>query len=966
MKAKLRHNIKTAFLSIFLLAAMIAPQFIHSAWVLNVFADQLPVTVATEYFYSQLTHKNERTFYQAMRTMLELGYFKRGDVSVEVAGLESIDDKPALLKDMGAARDAFLLDYPELFYVDFDYLTLNVSTDASGNQRVSLGVGRGDSYLNKEFLNVEGEGENKHYVVNQEKLDRAISDVNGRIEEIVEKAKGKTPREQVELVHDEIIKAAAYKLEYQASNPYSVRTIYGVFGLGSGNNAGNAVCEGFARAMKTVLDRLGVPTVLVRGVYMREENKPEEHMWVYVMVDGGWYGVDATFDNDSEDKTGNISHEYLLAEGNVMPKHYPTGVISTSEKEFTYPPLENGDAGETQLGGAVQKGVVYDADGIKVEYLGETPINGTRSNKTFRISYNGGGYAAAQANGRHIIINSWQMRNNHETDRIDTLYSDWLYPIYVPELFELYEDTDEGILVAMDTSYAFQVGITKLAPKEQPDSSNDYTIFFNGEDRDILQKSEAIKTGNEASEYAQPFILRASPEITLKQRVGRTYHVTVEYDQDLIYKDENDQKIGYELLLYDRVYGYRQANEETMQYKIDNLQLVDKRTVTFDFTPSRLWSLDETIYEIHFTGVMGAISHKDPNPIGYALSNPVIGCIYQLRDLGIDMEAYGKPTLMDDFDLEDIVSASDLGLDDEKFAELMATYGELLKRRLALVTTETTEREDAKLQDALTDKLATDDRVLDEQQENATKTKVKTYNISLSLCTCQLERLKDGTRIRVKLGFPEGYGPDDAGVTFKAYHYTENADGTYTVEEIPCTITEYGLIIEVNAFSPFAIAALESDDTKDQEEKVIRLESSAGGKILDSDNKVAATVIHPKGDTEYTFTAKADPGYRIESLTIDGQEIKDAAGQTEYAFQIRGGSHAIATFGAVNPDPDPDPSQPGGSEKPGDTQPSKPEAPNTGVASEEFTNIVNDRLYSFVAVLTVVGIAIIIKRRMVA
>ena len=33
----------------------------------------------------------------------------------------------------------------------------------------------------------------------------------------------------------------------------------------------------------------------------------------------------------------------------------------------------------------------------------------------------------------------------------------------------------------------------------------------------------------------------------------------------------------------------------------------------------------------------------------------------------------------------------------------------------------------------------------------------------------------------MKVGFPEGYGPESEGVTFKAYHFTKNTDGTLKV-----------------------------------------------------------------------------------------------------------------------------------------------------------------------------------------
>ena len=110
-------HLKTVILSVFLLATLFIPQFIQSVRAISALtteATSIP-TIATDYFRKQLETSNQQIFYEAMRTMLKNGYFKRGDVSIEVIGLDMTVDKQTLLDDMGAARDAFMLDYPDLF-----------------------------------------------------------------------------------------------------------------------------------------------------------------------------------------------------------------------------------------------------------------------------------------------------------------------------------------------------------------------------------------------------------------------------------------------------------------------------------------------------------------------------------------------------------------------------------------------------------------------------------------------------------------------------------------------------------------------------------------------------------------------------------------------------------------------------------------------------------------------------------
>ena len=238
MKINTKHKIKIKVVSALMLAALVIPQIVQSVWSLAAMAAELPVTIATTYFSKQLNDGNERIFYDNMTTMLNAGYFKQGDVIMEVYNLDTDKSNEALLNDMGAARDAFLLDHPDLFYVDFDYLSLSISEDADGTKHIYLGTGRDDTYLNKEFLTSDGKADTT-------KINNAINTVNNRINAIVAEADGKSRDEQIKIAHDAVARAAKYTLEYQSQKPYTVRTVYGVFGLGNANDTGQAVCEGW-------------------------------------------------------------------------------------------------------------------------------------------------------------------------------------------------------------------------------------------------------------------------------------------------------------------------------------------------------------------------------------------------------------------------------------------------------------------------------------------------------------------------------------------------------------------------------------------------------------------------------------------------------------------------------------------------------------------------------------------------
>ena len=100
-----------------------------------------------EYFYDQLT-ADAKKFYNAMKEMYNQNIFKNGgsydlvanDV-VTQAQLESYaSGNNALLNTYGAARDAFFADYPEVFYVNTDNLTITVKHNAQTGYKASLGA----------------------------------------------------------------------------------------------------------------------------------------------------------------------------------------------------------------------------------------------------------------------------------------------------------------------------------------------------------------------------------------------------------------------------------------------------------------------------------------------------------------------------------------------------------------------------------------------------------------------------------------------------------------------------------------------------------------------------------------------------------------------------------------------------------------------------------------------------------
>ena len=112
-------------------------------------------------------------------------------------------------------------------------------------------------------------------------------------------------------LHDALIENCAYN-EAAAQTPDSYPKAYTAYGALA---EGSAVCDGYARAMKLLLDSAGLHSLYVTGT-AASGGSSGPHAWNFVYV-GAWYQLDATFDDPV----------YKNAAGKV---------VEVNEKSYTY------------------------------------------------------------------------------------------------------------------------------------------------------------------------------------------------------------------------------------------------------------------------------------------------------------------------------------------------------------------------------------------------------------------------------------------------------------------------------------------------------------------------------------------------------------------------------------------------------------------------------------------------------
>ena len=222
------------------------------------------------------------------------------------------------------AINALNLDIPDIFYIDFSsmYLNIETSTNIFGTKyKLYINTGKKETYHNSQFSS-------------QGQVENAILQVENIKKQICEISTG-NDFEKIRKSHDWLIE----NLEYESSS----------------NNRGNVygaliekkvVCEGYSRAYKSILDELGINNILVTGTATNSKGITEDHMWNYIQINNTWYAVDITWDDPIIQGGGTIStatkHKYfLIGSGELFKTHKEKEAISNSGKIYKLPILSS-------------------------------------------------------------------------------------------------------------------------------------------------------------------------------------------------------------------------------------------------------------------------------------------------------------------------------------------------------------------------------------------------------------------------------------------------------------------------------------------------------------------------------------------------------------------------------------------------------------------------------------------------
>lgn len=220
--------------------------------------------------------------------------------------------------------NALMFDNPDLFYLDITKMYMSTEITTLGPikiYRVKIGPAEGTNYLSDYFQDYE-------------LVFASNSTLENFRKDFAEKMSNLNDYDKIKTIHDYIIENTEYDRSISKDN------IYNIYGTLIGHEA---VCEGYSKSVKYLLDAANIPCVIVCGTARNSSGQIESHAWNYIKIDDQWYALDSTWDDPVILGTGYISSNiytkyFLKGSDEFFEDHVEDGNLVNSSS-FAYPTI---------------------------------------------------------------------------------------------------------------------------------------------------------------------------------------------------------------------------------------------------------------------------------------------------------------------------------------------------------------------------------------------------------------------------------------------------------------------------------------------------------------------------------------------------------------------------------------------------------------------------------------------------
>lgn len=889
-------------------------------------------TVENAYYYNNLTLKDTKgndteytlakKFYQVLNSLKQSGAFKKGVVSYALDGILSssqikawvVDGNLEIPKAFGAARDSFLMDNPELFYIDMYKLTVSAELK-NGVYSAVIDTGRQNDAYRTDTFKTEAQVNEAITKFNSE-VQSIISKATAQVEDLPESEKD---RNLAVAVNEIIASAVNYDfatLENAKDDANSVSVSNMTFSAYGALVNKLAVCSGYSMAYKAVLDALNIPCVVVSGYSKGKDQNGDDtegnigHSWNYVYLKtaakdsvlentpsvsnalfaneneaGAWFAFDTTWNSVRSDKNTYTVMDAFTASKTLIPD----GTISSSKYVLKYPALSS-----VSYFFACNPNAESEVNDAEFSYSNIVGNSSGEQSKVYVSYKNKGASQLFNEDNLRIAVRNYIISGDDGekmwTKWQDLETSERLNDLGHIELGISNQVSSTLVRLSYNIERTQYVVLTGIEPTED-------VLFPNGQlayeklnyAYDEFPQANVVYISDEFENYSYGKYIPAPYIDNVKSSPNAGTHIII---NDNMRESETsnvmaDKNAIYIKLVYDEPLHildsskpleieFTPEKEDARGYssfaKFDDgkyIHLISDEngvmnTLEFKFKPSLMYSHNEYNYRFDFKNIGSAkivekdvdgklvrtTSDKAPNSAYYTVSRIYYTCSRVFGDGRLWIDCCAQPTLVDN---------SDLSADNFKDEFGNTTFNEKERSQMMLVVNNTS----SEVKNAMLNEI-------DEKSDiNINKNDIitsQTFDINLQICG-HTKQIPDGSYVKIALGFPEGYGPDDEGVTFKIFHRKHISGDNYVIEEIPCVVTQFGIVASVTSFSPYMIAVVPAN--KAIGKTIYASVNGNGGKLNKADGQIKT--VNEGGSCEYTITA--EEGYQLHKLMLNGREI---------------------------------------------------------------------------------------------
>lgn len=277
------------------------------------------------FYYNQLNTYGKTIYTQLYKNIdnLKTGTYTvdYGDVFNDLLNTEG--GEQTLTDAFQLSINALLLDHPEIFYLDvtkmFMYTEIN-KTLLETTYKISIGPEDGTNYL------IEGFNTKSDVIIAEDQINTILYGITSNF--------GDSVYDKVKDAHDYVVDSLVYDENDEMKYSHNV---YGAL------IEKIAVCDGYAKIYKLLLDYMGIHCVQVCGTAQNSSGVVESHTWNYVFINDEWYAIDTTWDDPiiigGGVLTDSLKYRNFLCGSETFFKNHKEDGYIVSNGCFAYPTL---------------------------------------------------------------------------------------------------------------------------------------------------------------------------------------------------------------------------------------------------------------------------------------------------------------------------------------------------------------------------------------------------------------------------------------------------------------------------------------------------------------------------------------------------------------------------------------------------------------------------------------------------